>query len=130
MYQISSPGLSGARQHSTIMELFSTIISPVFSELVIVLRGSEIASLLSDVAFFRTLRRIHRVRPFKLVFLIEDFVPYREEARQELVGALDWVTADGLFDFLESPPNALISSQTPWFFTSTACCYSIPRKNV
>jgi len=48
---------------------------------------------------------VYGVRPFKLVFLLEVPRTSRVEARRELVGALDWVVAEGLLDFLESPPT-------------------------
>ena len=101
------------------MEVFSTITSPVFSELVIVLWGHEIAYLPSDVALFETLRTINGVRPFELVFMIEGFGLYQEETRKELEGVLDSVTAEGLLDFLGSPPNILIGAQTPWFYCNS-----------
>lgn len=98
------------------MEVFSTITSPLFSELVIVLWGYEIAYLPSDVTLFKTLRTINGVRPFELAFMIEGFDLYQEETRKELEGVLDSVTAEGLLDFLESPPNILIGAQTPWLY--------------
>jgi len=90
------------------MEVFSTITSPVFSELVIVLENSQVAYLAWDVAFFETLRMMNQIKPFKLVFLAEVlgwFSVGREEARQRLTGVIDLVTAKGLLNFLGSPPT-------------------------
>ena len=98
--------------HTAVMEVFSTIISPVFSELVIVSRIQDIVCLSSGVTLFETLRMMNEVRPFELVFLIEGFGLDQEEVRQELEEALDSVTVKGLLDFFESPPNILISAQT------------------
>jgi len=53
--------------YAIITEVFSTITSPVFSELIIVLDHDEIG-LLSDVTFFEIFPRIDQVRPFALVF--------------------------------------------------------------
>ena len=94
------------------MDVFSTITSPVFSEVVIVLWGYEIASLPSQVALFQTLRMMNEVRSFKLVFLAEVPGFCLDEERQELAGALGSVIAKGLLGFLESPPDILTSVRT------------------
>ena len=85
--------------------MFSTITSPVFSELVILIGAKGAAHLPSEVPLFKTLRTMHEVRPFKLVFLLVALDLAREEARKKLEGAIDSVTADGLLDFLDSPPT-------------------------
>lgn len=86
------------------MDIFSTITSPVFSELVIVLGGGAIARLPSDAALFETLCAMNKVRPFKLVFSLA--VPDRPQGgtRRKLEKAIDSVTAKGFLDFLDSPP--------------------------
>jgi len=43
--------------------------------------------------------------PFKLVFLLEDPDPLQSGTRQELASALGIVIANGLLDFLDSPPT-------------------------
>ena len=85
-----------------VMGVFSTITSPVFSELVIALRHHE-TDLSHGVTFLKALQRMNGIRPFKLVFLLEvsDF----QEGRRELTRALDSVTVRGLLDFLDSPPT-------------------------
>ena len=80
-------GWVGAR-HRVVMEVFSTITSPVFSELVIVLGGDRMSYLPSEIALFETLRAMNEVRPFKLVFLFEVEDSFQVEARRKLVGAL------------------------------------------
>ena len=92
-------------RHSTIMGVFSTIASPVFSELVVVLAGDPATYLPRNVALFETLGRMNAVRPFNLVFLLNVSESFRGEARPKLKGALDSVTAKGLLDFLDSPPT-------------------------
>ena len=84
------------------MEVFSTITSSAFSELVIAL-GRHDTSLPCGPAFFEALHMMHVVRPFKLVFLLE--VSNFLGAQRELEEALASVTARGLFDFLDSPPT-------------------------
>ena len=90
------------------MEVFSTITSPVFSELVVVL-AAHVIYFPQDVTFFERLRRMTEVRPFKLVFLLEvsDF-PWGK-VRWELVEAVESATAKGTFDFLDSPPTIRIT---------------------
>ena len=92
--------------------MFSTITSPVFSELVIVLAGSSMTYLPEEVKLFETLRSMNELRPFKLAFLFEGryFVQSDEEwvpmnARSELKKTLDSVAAKGFLDFLDSPPT-------------------------
>ena len=91
--------------NTIVMDVFSTITSPAFSELVVVLSGDAMAGLPMEVALLETLRKMNEIRPFELVFLLE--VPQRnqEEARQKLAEVLDSVTAKFSFDFLGSPPT-------------------------
>jgi len=74
------------------MDVFSTITSPVFSELVVILGDTEIHHLPLDLTFFETLSTMNQVRPFKLMFLaqVADSPRRRwEEVRQRLTEALD-----------------------------------------
>ena len=91
-------------RHTMAMEVFSTIASPVFSELVVVLDGEETPDLSSDLTFFETLCKMNELRPFKLVFSFDFRSSVGEEAGQRvLVEALDRLNAEGLLDFLASP---------------------------
>jgi hypothetical protein len=92
-------------RHTIVIEVFSTITSPVFSELVILIGVDAAARLPSEVRLFETLRAMNKVRPFKLVFLLMAPRLSLGEAHQEFAGALDLVAARGLFDFLDSPPT-------------------------
>jgi hypothetical protein len=88
--------------HNTmVMKIFSTITSPVFSELVILVEDYT-EDLPSNVTLFDTLRAMNGVKPFKLVFLLD---PHDLEEQWKLMGALDLVAARGLLNFLESPPT-------------------------
>ena len=93
-----------------VMEVFSTITSPVFSELIVALALFETCLPWAPL-FFQALRTMNEVRPFKLVFLLEvsDFW----EARQELMEALDSATTKGLLDFLDSPPTIRRAQSVP-----------------
>ena len=86
------------------MEVFSTITSPVFSELVVILRDSDIAHLHCEVPMFEALRKMNEVKPFKLVFLLEVLDSLQWRAQREMEEALDFLTTRGLVDFLDSPP--------------------------
>jgi len=86
------------------MDIFSSIKSPVFSELVIILRDDSAARLFSDVTLFETLRTMNEVRPFKLVFLIR-VLGLAQVAQRKLAEALDQVNEQGFLDFLDSPPT-------------------------
>ena len=87
------------------MNTFSTITSPVFSELVIITGDKAVTYLPSEARFLEALRTMRGVRPFKLVFLLMALDETREEQRQKLEGTLDAAIARGLFDFLDSPPT-------------------------
>lgn len=86
------------------MKTFITITSPVFSELVVILREENIAYLQCEVVMFKILRKMSGIRPFKLVFLLEVSDPSQQKARQETEKALDFLAARGVIDFLDSPP--------------------------
>jgi len=91
-------------RHTVVMEIFSTITSPVFSEFVISIARDEIADLHSDITLFETLRAMNGVRPFILVFLLNLRRSPPEEALQVLMKALESANTEGLLDFLDSPP--------------------------
>ena len=95
------------------MQVFSTITSHVFSELVIVLEGDS-TRLPKEVTLFEVLRAMNGIRPFKLVFLLELPDCLQEEAGRKLVEALDSVTAKGFLDFLDSPPTIRRTQQLGW----------------
>jgi hypothetical protein len=66
------------------MKVFSTITSPVFSELIILVRASGVTRAPFDVTLFETLRTMNQARPFRLVFLLITPDPLLGEARQKL----------------------------------------------
>ena len=85
------------------MEAFSTITSPVFSELIVVIWYEQFTSLPSDIAFFKTLSMMNEVRPFKLGFLLQVHSPPSREGRLRLERAVESLTETGRLDFLNSP---------------------------
>jgi len=87
-------------------KLFSTITSPVFSELVIALARHHLPL---PVMLFGVLRRVNEVRRFRLVFLLVVEVRDLYDGRRELAETLDSVTTKGHLDFLNSPPTIRIA---------------------
>ena len=85
------------------MEVFSTIASPVFSELVIIPTTYPLRHLPQEVTLFDTLCKMNKLRPFKLVFLLE--ISHTSDVRRELADTLELVTAKGLLNFLDSKPT-------------------------
>ena len=68
---------------------------------------------------FQTLRKMHEVRHFELVFLFEGPHTIQKggqrglvDGRQELKEALDHVAAKGFLDFLDSPPTIQTTPRT------------------
>ena len=94
------------------MEAFSTIMSPVFSELVVVIWYDQFTNLPSDVAFFKTLRMMEEVRPFRLVFLLQVHSPPSREGRLRLERAVELLTEKGLLDFLDSPTTIRVAQRS------------------
>ena len=109
-------------RHTVIMGAFSSITSPVFSELVVVLAGEALVNLPQAAVLFETLRRMKEVRHFQLVFSFEGPCLMLKEGRwglvepqQELKRALDSVAAKGFLDFLDSPPTLRSARSHPSF---------------
>ena len=98
-------GLEDHRRHLVVMWIFSTITSPVFSELAIVLTARGVTRLPQEFELFETLDKMYQFNPFELVFLLDVLDSVYGEARRKFVEVLDSVTAEGLLDFLESPPT-------------------------
>lgn len=92
-------------QYTAVIEVFSKITSPVFSELGILIGIRDVVYLPSETQLFEALHAMDGVRPFKLVFLLLAQDPPQEGARRMLSGVLDSVAAKGLLDFLDSPPT-------------------------
>jgi len=87
----------------------------VFSGLVIVIAGHAVNHLPQEVTLFGTLRKMHKIRPFQLVFLLTDWSSHQEgrrrvlaESRRKLEWTLDFVATKGFLDFLDSPPTTRI----------------------
>jgi len=102
---VGANSLLGDQHHTRVVEVFSTITSPVFSELVILVASHTVSYLPRDITLFETLRKVNNVRPLKLVFSADIMEIYQEGLRRELAEALGSVVAKGFLDFLDSPPT-------------------------
>lgn len=102
--------------HDVVKGVFSTITSPVFSEFVVVVLAERFSRLLFDGTVFDTLRAMHEVRPFELVFLIlhvsGSSLP--QEVRGVYEREVESSTARGLLNFLTSPPTVRIAAPSPF----------------
>jgi len=118
-----------------ITEVFSTITSPVFSELAIVITADTLPYVSRDASLFETLRRMNGVKPFKPVFRLEATHHHMEKLRRDLEVALDLATAQVPLDpSIPYPPSvgqdlptADGSCRSP---TSTGCrvqCVVVPH---
>lgn len=87
-----------------VVQIYSTLISPVFSELVILSWYDQFIRFRSDATSLETLRMMSTLRPFKLVILFRALHPPSREETQALDNTLGSAIAKGLFDFLDSPP--------------------------
>lgn len=101
--------MSTNARHTTLMEIFSTIVSPVFSELALILGNESLTYLPSDIMIFETLRAMNEVKPFKLVFFLVVPIRLLGEARGKVTETLDSAAARGLLGFLDSPPTIRIA---------------------
>ena len=99
----------GVRRNTLVMDAFSTITSPVFSELVITLDTNSALRIPLVIVLCEGLRELNQVRPFKLVFSFEGPYSSPEEARHILTRCLRSATALGLLEFLNSPPTIRIA---------------------
>ena len=115
-YEPWTTGTPRSATHDVVKGVFSTITSPVFSEFVVVVLAERFARLLFDGTVFDTLRTMHEVRPFELVFLIlhvsGSSLP--QEDRRAFERDVESATAKGRLDFLISLPKVRIAPPSPF----------------
>jgi len=99
----------GGYRNTLVRDALSTITSPAFSELVIVVDNNSAFRIPLVVVLCEGLRELNELRPFKLVFLFEGPYSSPEEARHVLARCLRSAAARGLLDFLDSPPTIRIA---------------------
>ena len=91
-------------------DLLSTITSPAFSEIVIVVEDNvtHYADFFQHV-LSKVVRRLYEVKPFRLVFCLKVWDGDREATVKRLKGYIDGEAAEGGLEFLPCPP--VISTQ-------------------
>ena len=91
--------------------LLSTITSPVFSEVVIVLQDGSIRNGYSFEHLLSVVRGTYEVKPFCLIFCLEIWEGYREDATKRLRSHINAEAARGWLDFLPCPPIIVYNTQ-------------------
>ena len=84
--------------------MVSTITSPAFSEFIIVLDRNPMTYLPQELPLFKTLGKMYKIKPFKLVFSLKVSHLSQAGARREFAGVLGLVTGNDHFDSFDSPP--------------------------
>lgn len=95
-----------------LMDILSTITSPVFSDLVIIFedKAARYVHLLYHT-LFSMVRRMYEVRPFRLVFRLEIRGGDHEETARMLKECIDAQVVRGELWFLPCPPVILSSTR-------------------
>lgn len=94
-------------------DLFSTITSPVFSDLVIVLQ-SDCVSIYNRrfrQVLFGLLRGMYEVKPFRLIFCLES-QKVQDHTMAEFKREIDAEVVEGGLDFLPCPPVVVSHTRT------------------
>ena len=98
----------GGHRNTFVRETFSTITSPVFSELVIILGYDPMPSLPPGILLGEGLRELNKIRPFEWVFLCVD--PHWDiRDPGEVLASSTVFGTRGSLSFLGSPPTVRIS---------------------
>jgi hypothetical protein len=112
--EVTASSMSKAYQEATrlIHDIFSTIKSPVFSEIVLVFQRPD----LYRPCFipFDTFRQMHSERKFRLVFSLEVAKRHEDPGLQVMGYRMGYEVAQRRLDFLESPPTLRISEGNSW----------------
>ena len=77
----------------------------MFSELAIIVSEMDAGDAHLDARAFEVLHKMHEIKPFQLVFLLEFSAPLRLEAQRDVEGFLDSAIVKDFFDFLDLPPT-------------------------
>ena len=96
------------RHTPRIKELVSTIVSPVFSEFVVVFSEGEAHCPSGDLAC--ALREVHEIKGFRVAFCLEALEELRVPCLHRLTLGTRTAIAAGTYDFLPCPP--LVFSRT------------------
>ena len=89
----------------------STITSPVFSEVVIVLQDNDIRDFrLFRCGLFSIVQGMYEVKPLRLVFSLEIWEGDRERATEGLKRCIDAEVVQGGLEFLPHPPVTVFNT--------------------
>jgi len=107
---------------SSFRDLLSAIISPVFSEVVIVLEDRDILDAdFFQYTLFRVVRDMYKVKPFRLVFCLEVWDGDLEEATRRLKWYIGMEATRGGLEFLPCSPVIVSDTQTLQFVGFHGC---------
>ena len=95
-------------------DLLSTVTSPVFSDVVIILQDVMIHRNLSLDPLFRAVRDMYEVKPFRLVFRLGKSSRDRERNRERLKSLIEAEAARGGLGPLLHPPVIVPYTPVTW----------------
>jgi len=112
--EVTASSMSKAYQEATrlIHEIFSTIKSPVFSEIVLVFQRPDLYR--PYFIPFDMFRQMHSERKFRLVFSLEVAKRHKDLGLQVMELRMGYEVAQERLDFLENPPTLRISEGNSW----------------
>lgn len=112
--EITASSMSKAFQEAThlVHDIFSTIKSPVFSEIILVFQRPDLCR--PYYVPFDMFRQMHSERKFRLVFCLEVAKRYKDAALQVMLQRMESEVTQRKLDFLESPPTLRMSEGTSW----------------
>ncbi|KAF9647258.1 hypothetical protein BDM02DRAFT_3117397 [Thelephora ganbajun] len=95
-----------------IHDIFSTIKSPVFSEIILIFQRPDLYR--PYYIPFDMFRQMHSERKFRLVFCMEVSKRYRHLGLQVMKRRMEYEVEERRLDFLESPPTLTVSEVNSW----------------
>lgn len=95
-----------------IHDIFSTIKSPVFSEIILVFQRPDLYR--PYYIPFGMFRQMHSERKFKLVFSLEVAKRHRGVGLNVMQQRMGYEIAERRLEFLESPPTLRINEGNRW----------------
>lgn len=112
--EVTASSMSKAYQEATylIRDIFSTIKSPVFSEIILIFQRPDLCR--PYYIPFDIFRQMHSERKFRLVFSLEVAKRHRAAALQVMQERMGSEVANQRLNFLESPPTLRMSEGNSW----------------
>ena len=112
--EVTASSLSKAFHEATqlIHDIFSTITSPVFTEIILVFQRPDLYR--PFYIPFEMFREMHSERKFRLVFSLEVAKKYREVGVQVMRRRMAGEMGGPSLEFLGEPPTLRVSEGNPW----------------